>query len=192
MDLERLKQNPPRMAELRRQLEERIKQLNDLAGEIQALSHRLHSSKLEYLGLRSAAAIFCTELSDRQKVKIDFCSENVPRDLPEEISICLFRVLQEALQNAIKHSGSQQIQVSLSVELNEIRLTVRDSGAGFDPKGAMKAQGIGLTSMKERLKLVGGTLSIDSQLNSGTTVQARVPLGSKGSTREQADRSSSV
>src|SRR5205814_5705475 len=96
--------------------------------------------KLEYLGLRSAAAIFCTELSDRQKVKIDFCSENVPRDLPEEISICLFRVLQEALQNAIKHSGSQQIQVSLSVELNEIRLTVRDSGAGFDPKGAMKAQ----------------------------------------------------
>ena len=192
VDLERLKQNPPRMAELRRQLEERIKQLNDLAGEIQALSHRLHSSKLEYLGLRSAAAIFCTELSDRQKVKIDFCSENVPRDLPEEISICLFRVLQEALQNAIKHSGSQQIQVSLSVELNEIRLTVRDSGAGFDPKGAMKAQGIGLTSMKERLKLVGGTLSIDSQLNSGTTVQARVPLGSKGSTREQADRSSSV
>jgi len=178
VDLERLKQNFSCMADLSQQLEERIKQLNDLAGEIQALSHRLHSSKLEYLGLRSAAAILCTELSDRQKVKVDFCSENIPQHLPEDISICLFRVLQEALQNAIKHSGSQHIHVSLSVELNEIRLTVRDSGAGFDPKRALEAQGIGLTSMKERLKLVGGTLSIDSQLHSGTTVQARVPLGS--------------
>lgn len=178
-DLERLKQNPPGPAELRQQLEERIKQLNDLAGDIQALSHRLHSSKLEYLGLASAAATLCTELSDRQKVKIDFCSKNIPRDLPEDISISLFRVLQEALQNAIKHSRSQHIQVSLSVESNEIRLTVRDSGAGFDPKRAMGAQGIGLSSMKERLKLVGGTLSIDSQRNSGTAVQARVPIGSR-------------
>ncbi len=179
VDLERLKQNPPGMAELRQQLEERIKQLNDLAGDIQALSHRLHSSKLEYLGLRSAAGIFCTEVADRQKVKINFCSDNIPEDLPEDISICLFRVLQEALQNAIRHSGSQDIQVSLSVELDEIRLTVRDSGAGFDPKGAMEAQGIGLASMKERLQLVGGTLSIDSQLLNGTTVQARVPLRSR-------------
>lgn len=72
VDLERLKQNPPGPAELRQQLEERIKQLNDLAGDIQALSHRLHSSKLEYLGLASAAASLCTKLSDRQKVKIDF------------------------------------------------------------------------------------------------------------------------
>ena len=179
VDLERLMQNPPGPAELNQQLEQRKNQLNDLAGDIQALSHRLHSPKLEYLGLASAAAILCTELSDRQKVKIDFCSESIPRDLPEEISICLFRILQEALQNAIKHSGSQHIQVSFSAESNEIRLTVRDSGAGFDPQGAMAARGIGLTSMKERLKLVGGTLSIDSQLNRGTTVQARVPIGSR-------------
>ena len=111
-------------------------------------------------------------------MKIDFCSEDLPNDLPEEISICLFRVLQEALKNAITHSGSQHLQVSLSVELDEIRLMVRDSGAGFDPQGAMEARGIGLMSMKERLKLVGGTLSIDSRLHSGTTVHARVPISS--------------
>jgi PAS domain S-box-containing protein len=179
LELERLNQDPSDAEKLRQEIAEGIKQLNHIAGDVQALSHRLHSSKLEYLGLAAAAALFCKELSDRQKVKIDFCSENIPKDLSEEISICLFRVLQEALKNAVKHSGSQHIQVSLRVELNEIRLTVRDSGAGFDPKGAMKAQGIGLVSMKERLKLVGGTLSIDSQLHSGTTVQARVPVSGR-------------
>ena len=179
VELERLNQDPSDTSKLRREIAEGIKQLNDIAGDVQALSHRLHSSKLEYLGLAAAAALFCKELSDRQKVKIDFCSENIPKDLPEEISICLFRVLQEALKNAVKHSGSLHIQVSLRVELNEIRLTVRDSGTGFDPKGAMEAQGIGLASMKERLKLVGGTLSIDSQLHSGTTVHARVPVSSR-------------
>ena len=176
--LERLSQDRSDTAKLRQQIAEGIKQLNDIAGDVQALSHRLHSSKLEYLGLAPAAAVLCKELSDRQKVKIDFCSENIPKDLPEEMSICLFRVLQEALKNAVKHSGSRYIQVSLRVELNEIRLTVRDSGTGFDPKGAMEAQGIGLMSMKERLKLVGGTLSIDSQLHTGTTVEARVPVSS--------------
>jgi len=131
VDLECLKQNFSGMADLSQQLEERIKQPNDLATDIQALSHRLHSSKLEDLGLRSAAAILCTELSDRQKVKIDFCSEDIPQHLPEDISICLFRVLQEALQNAIKHSGSQHIQVSLSVELNDSRFSNDSRGCCF-------------------------------------------------------------
>lgn len=179
VELERLNQEPADTERLGEGIARGITQLHDIAGDIQALSHRLHSSKLEYLGLRSAAAIFCKELSDRQKVQIDFCSENLPNDLPEEISICLFRVLQEALKNAITHSGSEHLQVSLGAELNEIRLTVQDSGAGFDPKGAMEARGIGLMSMKERLKLVGGTLSIDSRLHSGTTVQARVPISSR-------------
>jgi PAS domain S-box-containing protein len=178
VELERLNQEPSDTARLREEIAQGIRQLHDISGDIQALSHRLHSSKLEYLGLRSTAAIFCKELSDRQKVRIDFCSEDLPNDLPEEISICLFRVLQEALKNAITHSGSQHLQVSLSVELDEIRLMVRDSGAGFDPQGAMEARGIGLMSMKERLKLVGGTLSIDSRLHSGTTVHARVPISS--------------
>jgi len=179
VELERINQDPSGTAKLRGEIAQGIKELHDIAADIQALSHRLHSSKLEYLGLRSAAAVFCKELSDRQEVEIDFCSENIPNDLPEEISICVFRVLQEALKNAIKHSGSSHIQVSLRAELNEIRLTVQDSGAGFDPGGAMEARGIGLMSMKERLKLVDGTLSIDSQLHRGTTVQARVPISSR-------------
>jgi signal transduction histidine kinase len=112
-------------------------------------------------------------------VQIDLHSENIPKDLSQEISLCVFRVLQEALQNAIKHSGSRRFQVSLSRTSNEIFLTVHDSGIGFDPVEAIKGRGLGLTSMKERLKLVDGELSIESQLRAGTTIHVRVPLTSR-------------
>jgi PAS domain S-box-containing protein len=152
-------------------------QVADLASDIQALSHRLHPPKLEYLGLAAAAAGFCRELPERHRVEIDFHSENIPKELPREISLCLFRVLQEALQNAIKHSGSRQFQVSLRGGANEVELTVHDSGVGFEPEEALRGRGLGLTSMQERLKLVDGQLSINSKPQSGTTIQARVPFG---------------
>jgi PAS domain S-box-containing protein len=151
-------------------------QVADLASDIQALSHRLHPPKLEYLGLAAAAAGFSRELFERHGVEIDFHSENIPKELPREISLSLFRVLQEALQNAMKHSGSRHFQVSLKGGANEIELTVHDSGIGFEPAEAIKGQGLGLITMQERLKLVDGQLSIDSKPQSGTTIQARVPL----------------
>jgi PAS domain S-box-containing protein len=151
-------------------------QVADLASDIQALSHRLHPPKLEYLGLAAAAAGFCRELSERHGVEIDFHSENIPKELPREVSLCLFRVLQEALQNAIKHSGSRQFQISLTGEADELELTVHDSGIGFEPAEAISGRGLGLTTMQERLKLVDGQLTIDSKPQSGTTIQARVPL----------------
>lgn len=150
--------------------------ISDLGNDVQALSHRLHSSKLEYLGLVAAAEGFCGELSDQQRVEINFHSEDIPKNLPQEIALCLFRVLQEALQNAVKHSGVRQFQVLLKAASNEIQLSVHDSGVGFDPERAMTQHGLGLTSMKERLKLVDGTVSIDSNLQSGTIICARVPL----------------
>jgi signal transduction histidine kinase len=157
-------------------LDEANNQLCEIASDVQALSHRLHSSKLEHLGLPRAAKGFCRELADRQKVEIDFHAENVPGELPRDIALCLFRVLQEALQNAIKHSGSKHFQVSLTGGTTELELTVRDDGKGFDPEEAFKGRGIGLTSMRERLKLVDGCILIDSQLQHGTKIQARVPL----------------
>lgn len=178
MDLShQLRQNPLASApEFRNGIEEVIKQIRDLVKDIQALSHRLHSSNLEYLGLTVAAESFCREISNRQAVKIDYHCEGISKQLPKEISLCLFRVLQEALQNAIKHSGSRNFEVSLSGEANEIHLTVRDRGTGFNPAEAMKGHGLGLTSMKERLKLIDGELSIESKLGAGTTIHARVSL----------------
>ena len=159
----------------RRRFEEVQRQVRQIGDDIQALTRRLHSSRLEYLGLEAASAGFCRELSNLQNVEIDFHSETVPKDLRKEVSLCLFRVLQEALQNAVKHSGARHFQVSLRGGSNEVALTVRDPGVGFDPEQTNNWQGLGLTSMKERLKLVDGELFIHSELQRGTAIQARVP-----------------
>jgi signal transduction histidine kinase len=177
MQLDRMSLNlPASAADLKQGVEEAARQTSEIGNDIQALSHLLHNSKLEYQGLTAATAGFCRELSDRHGVAIDVRSEDIPSDLPPEISLCLYRVAQEALQNVMKHSGSRRVEVSLKSTLNELLLTVRDFGIGFDPADAVKGRGLGLISMKERLNLVGGELSIDSQPQTGTTILARVTL----------------
>ena len=166
---------PASAAEFIPEMEEAGEQVAEIGRDLQSLSHRLHSSKLELLGLTVAAASLCKDCSNLQKVEIDFHSENIPKDLSAEISLCLYRVLQEALQNATKHSGERHFKVSLTGGTNEIELTVQDSGIGFEPEDAIRGRGLGLTSMQERLKLVNGQLFIESKLQQGTTVQARVP-----------------
>jgi len=164
-------------------MDDRIRQarqhLCDFGGEIQALSHRLHSSKLEYLGLVTAAKSYCRELSDQRKVRIEFKHSEIPAAVPKEISLCLFRVLQAALQNAVRHSGAQDFTVELYGNQEGIRLIVSDSGIGFDWRHAINGRGIGLISMRERLRLVNGELSIQSEPGRGTTVLARVPRGNE-------------
>ena len=157
-------------------LQEIKKQLSTLASDVQALSHHLHSSKLEYLGLATAAASFCKELSQERQVEVEFKSENVPEGLPREIALCFFRVLQESLHNAVKHSGTNHFGVELRSKANELELIVRDSGVGFDPENGFRGHGLGLTSMKERLKLVHGRLSVESNTAQGTVVRATAPL----------------
>jgi PAS domain S-box-containing protein len=180
VNLASLKQELPASAvELSSRIGEACDLVSDLGNYIQALSHRLHSSKLQYLGLEVAAASFCKELSDHRKVEIDFRPEGIPKKLPEAISLCLFRVLQEALQNAAKHSGARHFEVALRRESNQIHLMVRDQGIGFDAEGTINSRGIGLTSMRERLKLVNGELSIETRPQTGTAVHARVPLNLK-------------
>jgi PAS domain S-box-containing protein len=153
----------------------------DLASDVQSLSHELHSSKLEYLGITTAMRAFCHEFSDQQNVEVVFDHDDVPRTLPQDISLCLFRVSQEALQNAVKHSGVRHFDVELRCVPDAIQLTVHDSGTGFDREGALKTKGLGLVSMAERVKLVGGRFSIDSQPHRGTTIRARVPLSKAAS-----------
>ena len=163
-------------ADLQPEIEEMYRRIGDLAFAIQALSHGLHSPKLELIGLKAAAARFCEELSNQHDVTIEVHVEHIPDALPPEISLCLYRVLQEALQNVVKHSGSRRAHVSLTGHVNTLSLSVQDSGAGFDPDDAMRGPGLGLTSMKERLKVVGGRLSIDSQRGQGTTIHAVAPV----------------
>jgi PAS domain S-box-containing protein len=180
MELDRQGHNLEASAdELRCSMTEVYKQISELSSDIHSLSHRLHSWKLDSLGLAAAAKSFCSELGERQDVEVNFSSERVPRKLPEAISLCLFRVLQEALQNAVKHSGVRHFGVSLVGSTNQIALTVCDEGRGFCSEEALLKGGLGLTSMKERLNLVGGKLDIDVRPSRGTIIRAFVPLKSK-------------
>ena len=177
MHLGILKQSLPASAtDLEQGIGEIHRQIGDLASDIQVLSHGLHSPKLQLIGLKAAVAGFCEELSNRSDVTIDMQFENIPEALPPEISLCLYRVLQEALQNVLKHSVSRRAHVSLNGQINTINLTVSDSGNGFDPHAAVRGRGLGLTSMEERLKVVGGQLVIHSQRGRGTTIHAVAPL----------------
>jgi PAS domain S-box-containing protein len=181
INLDRVRQNPPAsVSERKEQIADASRRVENLAMDIQTLSDRLHSSKLEYLGLAAAAASFCKELSNQKKVEIQFASERMPERLPQNVSLCLFRVLQGALQNALSHSGSQRVEVLLrGGGSGEVYLTVRDSGIGFDVDNAANEPRLGLAIMKERMKLVNGEFSVQSQRGRGTTVQARVLLHAK-------------
>ena len=147
----------------------------DISSRVYAVSHQLHSSTLDVLGLVKGMRGWCKEFGNQQKLEIDFKSDNVP-SVPQQISLCLFRVLQEALHNAAKHSGVKRIEVQLAKKPSEIHLTVRDSGRGFEMGAAGQSKGLGLTSMKERVRLVGGTITIESKPMGGATIHVRVPL----------------
>jgi PAS domain S-box-containing protein len=175
-----MEQHPPgSVAEIRKRTQGHLQRLREIAVDVQAMSHRLHSSKLRYLGIVAAAKSFCQELSEQREVEIDFTHVDAPPAVPEDISLCLFRVLQEALQNAVKHSGVSHIEVEIRGASDVIHLTVRDEGVGFDPEAVVTNRGLGLVSMQERVNLVKGTFSIDSRPERGTTIHARLPLSAR-------------
>jgi PAS domain S-box-containing protein len=187
VQLEQLEHSSPDLhAEVRTRVAEVRKHSMEIATDIQSLSHELHSSKLEYLGLAVAMRSLCKEFGELQKVEIDFQSHDLPSPVPSDVSLCLYRVLQESLHNSAKHSGVGHLEVRLWGTSGQIHLTVRDSGVGFDSEAAKKSRGLGLISMQERVKLVNGTFSIESQPNRGTTVSARVPFNAESDSMRAA------
>jgi len=176
VELERLQDNP---SEVRSRVQELRKQTTEISNAVQALSHELYSSKLEYLGAVRGMKSWCNEFGERQGLQIEFKGPESKMSLPPEVGLSLFRVLQEALHNAAKHSGVRRIEVQLREDSGEIHLIVSDLGKGFDVETAMQGRGLGLASMQERIRLVNGTIDIQSMPMGGTTVHVRVPFGSE-------------
>ena len=168
--------HPEMPSELRNRLCELQKQIIDLSTDVHALAHELHPSSLEYLGIVAALRSLCQGLAKRRGIEIKFTDQNVPKFLPSDISHCLFRVLQEALNNAARHSGAKHIEVRLRRGRKELHLIVCDAGTGFDVIKASNNRGLGLTNMRERVRLVSGTLVIRSKPTAGTTIHACVPF----------------
>jgi len=175
VELEQLQENP---SEVQSRVQELRKQTTELSNDVQALSHDLHSAKLEYLGVVAGIKSWCKELGERQKMEIAFHSD-VPSLVPLEIGLPLFRVLQEALHNVVKHSGVRRVEVELREDSIELHLVVRDSGKGFDVAAVLRGKGLGLASMRERVRLLNGTIDIQAKPMAGTTIHVRVPLGSE-------------
>jgi PAS domain S-box-containing protein len=187
VEIEQLTNNPPGSpVELNHRLSEVRERLTEVSTGVQSISHELHSPQLEYLGVVAALKSFCREFASRQSVKVDFQSDDVAQSPSHEVSLCLFRVLQEALHNATKYSQVRHFEVRLTCAGDQLDLTVADQGIGFDPETAMKEGGLGLVSMRERVRLVNGTIVIDSKPMSGATIHVRVPFGSENTSRRVA------
>ena len=161
---------------MKKSLEDIREHCSEIAGDVQSLSHQLHSSKLDYLGIVAAIRGFCAELSKQHELNIEFSERNVPTHLAKDVSLCLFRVAQEALHNAVKYSGVKQLIVQLSGVEGAVELVVSDAGAGFEVEEVKKNRGLGLLSMQERIHLVHGTFSVESRPGHGTRIIAAVPF----------------
>ena len=177
--IEQLKNDfPDQAVELLDRMDAVWRKTLEILTDVKASAHELYSPRLEYLGIAAVMRTFCEEFGERKRVEIDFRSHGFPSLVLPDVSICLFRVLQEALHNGVMHSGVQKFSVQLWGESDEIHLRVSDSGVGFDLRAARRGRGLGLVRIEQRVKLVNGTSSIDSQPEKGTTVQVSVPLRS--------------
>jgi len=179
-ELQGLQDHP---SERQSRVQELRRRMSEISDDMQALSHDLHSSKLQYLGVVAGIRSWCKEFGARHGMVIDFRSE-ASSVLAPELGLTIFRVVQEALHNAMKHSGVKRAEVLLEEDSNGIHLIVRDSGRGFEMEEAAKGPGLGLTSMSERVRLVNGTITIDSKPMGGTRVHVHLPVESnRGSQR---------
>jgi PAS domain S-box-containing protein len=150
--------------------------VSELGADLHSLSHRLHSSTLESLGLLAGLEAFCKEFAEQQGMQVDFAHEDVRRSVPADAALCMFRITQEALRNIKKHSGANRAEVRLEQLGGRLHLSVSDCGRGFNSNKPPAERGIGIHSMEERLRLLGGKLEIQSRPMEGTRIDAWLPL----------------
>jgi signal transduction histidine kinase len=150
--------------------------LKDLGQVVSNLSHQLHSSELELLGLAVAIRVLCREFSEQYHVQANCRCSGVPDDLSADVSLCLFRVVQEALHNVAKHSQATMVDVEVRATPDLLHLSICDNGVGYTPNVSTARSGLGLISMRERLHFVGGKFTITSRPGSGTRVEGAVKM----------------
>lgn len=176
VELEQLSQRmPASQSNLRSSIRNVWERAQEISSELHRVSYQLHPSKLDHLGLVAAARSLCQELAGLHEIKISFKEKGCNEPLPKDVTLCLFRIVQESLRNVIKHSGAHEAKVTLAGTAHVIHLTVSDTGRGFDVKALESKSGLGLISMRERLRSVGGVISIHSNAN-GTKIEVSVPL----------------
>ena len=176
IELEQLGQRIKKPRGLRSLVHNLQTKAKEISAEIHRLSYRLHPSKLDHLGLAAAVTSLCEELSEGRGLKIEFQQKGFPAAVPKDVSLCVFRIAQESLRNCVKHSGARRARVLLEKAEASLRLSVSDDGCGFDTESGAMKKGLGFTSIRERLRLVGGDALIYSRPAAGTRIVVSVPL----------------
>jgi signal transduction histidine kinase len=176
VDLDMLRQSPPDEAEAAQELERMRRETGELVVDMRRLSHNEHHPQLA-LGLQHGIASFCDDFSKQHGIAVKLVQEGDLKRIPETVCFTLFRVLQEATSNVAKHSEADRVTVTLRVHDNQAVLRVADEGRGFE---IGSDRGLGLISMRERLRLVGGTMRVNSSVMQGTYVEAVVPIPISG------------
>ncbi len=177
IDLEQIKVASQKASDsLAGELEILVRTASEITTDVHNVSRRLHPSQVELLGLSAALNNFCREFADRNAMSIQFNSANLTYRLQDDAALCLFRVAQEAVRNVQKHSGSSQASVELEETAGALKLRISDQGVGFDPAVAETSQGLGLLSMEERLRSMGGELFVQSRPGGGTCIEASIPV----------------
>jgi PAS domain S-box-containing protein len=185
--LEQFEQTMPTLTSAdRKQLHNLAEVASEMSTVLHSMSHQLHPAKLDLQGLVPAIAGFCREFSNQQGLQVMFLHHDVPGQIPKDVALCLFRIVQEALRNIMKHTNSSYAKVELSAHGEGIDLCISDSGPGFNPECVDAKGGLGLISMRERVRLIGGQLTIESQASDGTRVRVCVPL-SAGTTQSTSE-----
>ena len=156
-------------------LRELFERTTELGTDLHSLSHHLYSSTLDRLGLVAGVKAFCKQFAEQEHIGIEFADKNIPRDIPGDVALCLFRIVQEGLRNIKTHSGANKANVRVECSGGNLHLTISDQGKGFDPAAPSGDAGIGIWSMHERLRLVGGHLQIQSHPMQGTRIDAWIP-----------------
>jgi PAS domain S-box-containing protein len=150
--------------------------LEKIINKVSRLSHDLHSSELELLGLAVAIKGHCRECSEQLGIPVDCSCDHLREKLDGMIALAFLRVLQEGMHNAMKHSGAKSITVRLTRSDHDLGLEIKDDGVGFDVEGARLAAGLGLISMRERIHLIGGNFEVWSSPGQGTRITVRAPI----------------
>jgi PAS domain S-box-containing protein len=149
--------------------------LGEVAEEVHDLSRQLHPSILDDLGLFQAVQAECTAFTKKTGIDLSFMPHDFPDKVPQQSALCIYRIIREGLQNIAKHSRATAASITLQGLSGGIRLLIQDQGIGFDPNEVKKKAGIGLSSMRERLRLVNGTISFKSKPGQGTAIEVFIP-----------------
>jgi signal transduction histidine kinase len=165
--------------------------VSEIAEHVHDLSHELHTSRPEALGLVPAIRSVCDDMSRQHRITVEFRSEDVPGVIDGAVSLCAYRVVQEALHNVVKHSGATQARVELTGQGTALGLVIADDGRGFVPD-ALGLSGLGLLSMRERVKLLDGEIGIQSEPGIGTRLDVCIPLAASPSHDRAADEQRSA